>query len=153
MSLEETGRKRTKLEGLYGAAKTWRFHPDTTRSVEGGLTEARMLRSHVYSSSNAHRTKQETGPKPLCVSVVWNFKGFQTYLFISLVLSILINRTIIFTIIFRYRTQQKRSTLLSENVIEKLQFPPPGWLEYIYDVCMTMLLISPAHLRGYDRQD
>lgn len=32
------------------AAKAFGLHPDDTKSVEGGLTEASMLGSHVYNS-------------------------------------------------------------------------------------------------------
>lgn len=66
---EKTGRKRTKPEGRYGAAKTCSLHPGATRSVEGGSPEARTLKSHVYSSWDTHSTMQGTSPKPLCVGV------------------------------------------------------------------------------------
>lgn len=40
-----------------GAAKIFMLHPDDARSMEGELTEARMLGNHVYSSLQAQGTK------------------------------------------------------------------------------------------------
>lgn len=57
MNLKRLGERGKSLKGCTGAAKTFGLHLDDTWSVEGGLTEARMLGSHVYSSLQAHSTK------------------------------------------------------------------------------------------------
>ena len=57
MNLKRLGERGKSLNACMGAAKTFGLHPDDTWSVEGGLTEARMLGSHVYSSLQAHSTK------------------------------------------------------------------------------------------------
>ena len=56
-----------------GATKIFMLHPDDARSMEGELTEARMLGNHVYSSLQAQGTKWGTGPKPMCVCVSFWF--------------------------------------------------------------------------------
>ena len=40
-----------------GATKIFMLHPNDARSMEGELTEARMLGNHVYSSLQAQGTK------------------------------------------------------------------------------------------------
>lgn len=57
MNLKRLGERGKSLKGCTDAAKTFGLHLDDTWSVEGGLTEARMLVSHVYSSLQAHNTK------------------------------------------------------------------------------------------------
>lgn len=62
MNLKRLGERRQGLKGCTSATKTFSLHRDDTRSGKGGLTKARILESHVYSSLQAHGTNERLVP-------------------------------------------------------------------------------------------